>query len=470
MYTLKKCVLVLSVSILFFSVTIYGQQSWIRTYGGSEWDFGHSVQITADSGYIITGRTMSYGSGGEDLYLIRIDPSGDTLWTKTYGGTDSDGGCCIEKTTDGGYIIAGRTWSFGAGGGDVWLLKTDSLGDTLWTKTYGGGNEDWGYSVQQTEDGGYIIVGYKMFSPGEGDVYLIKTDSSGNEQWSNTYGGSNYDEARSVCQTPDGGYIICGTDNYNTSNSDLYVIKTDSLGNELWSRTYGGTLMDYGLGISLTLDGGYIIAGKKNISGLAGEAYIIRMDSNGDTLWTRTFGDPADDYAHCARQTSDGGYVVVGAITNMQTYYSNGYIIRLDEQGDSLWTQSYGDTHYANFFSVQQATDTGFICVGSVYSSDISGYDVYAVKTDVNGNVGIKEGIKVETKRQEAKMFASPNPFVSFTTVLGFERENFLVYDIQGRLIKKQQGNRIGKGLSPGMYFLMFEDRDCKTLRVIKIK
>ena len=202
-------------TLLIFSIPAYAQQSWIQTYGGGDWDFGHSVLQTADGGYMIAGRTMSFGAGGEDLYLVKTNASGDTLWTKTYGGSNSDGACCIQKTTDGGYIIAGRTISFGAGYVDVWLVKTDSLGDTLWTKTFGTVNEDWGYYVQQTTDNGYIVVGYQMFSPGEGDVYLIKTDELGNEQWHQNFGGANYDEEVTILRDyiggdPDDGRFLAG--------------------------------------------------------------------------------------------------------------------------------------------------------------------------------------------------------------------------------------------------------------------
>ncbi|MCK4575150.1 T9SS type A sorting domain-containing protein, partial [candidate division WOR-3 bacterium] len=394
-----------------------------------------------------------------------IDANGDTIWSKTYGGANSDGGCCVQKTSDSGYVIVGRTLSFGAGYVDVWFLKTDSLGDTLWTKTYGTSNEDWGYFGQQTMDGGYIITGYQMFSPGEGDVWLIKTDESGNVLWTNTFGGSNYDEARSVRQTPDKGYIICGTDNFNTSNSELYLIKTDSLGSEEWSKTYGGALMDYGLGIALTSDGGYIAVGKKTISGVAGQAYLVRVTSNGDTLWTKVFGGTAEDYAHSVQETSDSGFIIAGSIGIPTNHY--GYLIKTEPSGDSLWSKTYGGSpRNHNFFSVQETNDGGYICVGSI-SGD---YDVYAVKTDTNGNVGIKEDMETRKEKQNAGLFASPNPFVSFTTVPGFEREKFLVYDIQGRLIEKYPGNRIGEDLCAGVYFLKFAGRDSKLVRVVKIQ
>ena len=164
---------VILILLLFFSVPA---QAWERIYGGSEVEKGYSVQQTSDGGYIIAG-----GSSPGDVYLIKTGASGDSIWTRTYGGSEDDGGYSVQQTSDEGYIIAGWTFSFGAGSYDVYLIKTDASGDTIWTRTYGGSDVDVGESVQQTLDGGYIIAGYtRSFGAGRGDVYLIKTDADGN--------------------------------------------------------------------------------------------------------------------------------------------------------------------------------------------------------------------------------------------------------------------------------------------------
>ncbi|MEO0087732.1 MAG: hypothetical protein ABIK90_06635 [candidate division WOR-3 bacterium] len=210
-----------------------GNLQWYKTFGGSDLDVGYSVQQTSDGGYIIAGRTYSFGADEDYVYLIKTDGNGNLLWYKTFGGSGLDEGYSVQQTSDGGYIIAGYTSSFGASDYDVYLIKTDGNGNLLWYKTFGGSGEDYGYSAQQTSDGGYIIAG-GTWSFGGGDVYLIKTGGNGNLLWYKTFGGSGLDEGYSVQQTSDGGYIIAGYSMpFGAGDYDVYLIKTDGNGNTM---------------------------------------------------------------------------------------------------------------------------------------------------------------------------------------------------------------------------------------------
>ncbi len=218
------------------------------------------------------------------MYLIKTNSLGDSLWTRTYGGVYNDFGRSVRQTSDGGYIITGETISFGAVSYDVYLIKTDSLGVKLWTGRYGGTSDEYAFSVQQTSDTGYIIAGYtESFGAGASDVYLIKTNSLGDTLWTRTYGDSSRDQGLSVQQTSETGYIIAGsTESFGAGHSDVYLIKTNSQGDTLWTRTYGGALDDLGFFVRQTSGGGYIVAGTTLSFGSADQdVYLIKTDGNG---------------------------------------------------------------------------------------------------------------------------------------------------------------------------------------------
>ena len=315
-----------------------GNELWNKTFGGTSLDFGLYVQQTTDGGYIVTGLTNSstcFGNG--DVLLIKTDVNGDLLWTKTF---EANIGNSVKQTTDGGYIICGSTDYVGNGGSDVYLIKTNINGDSLWTKTFGGTGGDSGTSVQQTTDGGYIITGFTDYDNcgSYSNVYLIKTDANGNSLWTKTFGGTGGDSGTSVKQTSDGGYIITGsTESFGNGNGypDIYLIKTDVSGNELWYKTFGGTGGDYGGCVQQTTDGGYIISGITNLIDLEGsDLYLIKTDGNGDTLWTKSYGGTGLEFGGFVQQTSDGGYVICGYTNSFGNGDSDVYLIKTDGNGN----------------------------------------------------------------------------------------------------------------------------------------
>ncbi|KYK24761.1 hypothetical protein AYK25_01660 [Thermoplasmatales archaeon SM1-50] len=284
-----------------------GAFTWTRTLGlFNYYDDSLSVQQTTDEGYILTGWTGSYGAGSSDVWLIKLNAVGVDEWIQTFGGNGLDGGDCVQQTSDGGYIIAGSTHSFDSGGnGDIWLIKTDANGNELWNKSFGGMYLDTGKYVQQTLDGGYIITGgTSSFSMGNDDVWLIKTDSNGNELWNSTFGGSNWDQGKSIVQTADDGYFITGdyTDPVH-EDLELYMIKTDENGNEEWSYIidHNGETDSGSYGIQ-TNDGGYIITGETGKYNLAAvDVLLIKLQGtntppNKPTINGDSKGKPGIEY------------------------------------------------------------------------------------------------------------------------------------------------------------------------------
>jgi hypothetical protein len=444
------------------------QITFQRTYGGSADEFSSCVRQTADGGYIVIGQTKSFGAGSTDVYLVKTDSLGNDLWAKTYGGVARDDGCCVRQTTDGGYVLAGDVESFGAGFSDFYLVKTDSLGDSLWAKVYGGGGGDCVYSLDLTSDSGYLMAGFTVsFGEGLYDVYAIKTDSLGDSLWTRTYGDSSTDRGYSAQQTSDGGYIIAGeTESFGAGLKDIYLIKTAPNGDSSWTRTFGGAGYDQGYSVQQTSDGGYIIAGATSSFGAgSGDVYLIRVDSLGDTLWTKTFGDTDLEIGYSVKQVADGGFIIAGETYSFGAGANDAYLIRTDSSGLALWTRTYGGTDREMAFCVEQTLDGGYVVTGNTRSFGAGENDIFLIKTDENGLTGISESSsRARVPLSSVRLLQNhPNPFhhstLIFYSLPATAQVTLSIYDITGRLVE----TLVNEMQQPGIHQVRWnrEDSPC---------
>ena len=294
-----------------------GALQWTRTVGGTGDDRGYFGLIqTNDGGYAMAGSTSSYGAGNYDVYVLKLDNVGSVQWAKTFGGALEDQGSAIIQTTDGGYAVTGHAYSYGSGSGDVYVLKLDNIGALQWTRTVGGSNLDYARSIIQSTDGGYVVAGSTIsYGAGNYDDYVVKLDNAGIVQWTKVIGTIGDEHAWSVIKANAGGYVVAGHVQ-SGADFDNYVVKLDNAGGVQWTKTIGGTNIDYARNIIQDADGGYTMVGYTNSYGAGNyDYYLVKLSSGGALQWTKTIGGTGADLGYSIIQATDGSYAVAG-ITN----------------------------------------------------------------------------------------------------------------------------------------------------------
>ncbi len=388
---MKQFYLLFCLSFVFTNAK--AQTNYFKTFGGVNAEKAWGLCKNSDNGFAITGETNSFGTTGKDVYVIRLNAQGDTLWTKRYGGSNEETGESISQTYDGGFIITGETKSAGAGAKDIYLLKTDSNGFIEWSKTIGGTADEIAYSVIQTSDSGFAALGYTESAGMGGDIYLIKTNAYGTILWTKTFGGLQYEGGYSLIETLDSGFVFTGvTQSFGAGSYDVFLIKTDALGNMIWNKTYGGSNDDWGYCVSSTLDHGYIISGHTYSFGQGDyDILLLKTDSIGNLQWSKTYGNTGEDIGWFVVQNNDNTYTITGNTETPGIDHHGALLIKTDANGNQLWNKNFGKSNPSTTINSDVAvaivkTTDGYAIAGNTTSFGAGSYDMLFIKTDTSGN------------------------------------------------------------------------------------
>ena len=378
------------------TINFIDNYSWIKLFGGESKDVGYDIKKTLDNGYIITGSTVSYGMGEikkPDLWLIKTDSNGNELWNKTFGDEYDDEGYCCQETSDSGFIIIGKTWS-NEKKFDLFLVKTNENGDFQWEKSYGGEYDDIGYSVEQTNDGGYIIsgsTGYSFNDEKDFDIWILKTDRDGNLEWEKTITGDGQDDAICIRQTNDNGYILTGTYADEFGNYDIILRKIDENGNEQWTNMIGGDNFDNGYNVIQTSDDGYAVVGSSYSFALS-PGILIKLDEYGSKKLLKNYHLALYDI----QQTPEVGYLLCGGEFGggMNDFYP--LIVKVNPTGNIQWQEVYSDK-IGFLYALDLTNDGGSVAIGFI-KNDANIEDIFLIKlgnkfpnnTSINGEINGK--------------------------------------------------------------------------------
>jgi hypothetical protein len=468
-------IIVLSAVKTFAQVPVI---QWQKSLGSGGRDVANSIQQTYDGGYILAGSAgsingdVSVGYGSGDYWLVKLDGFGAIQWEKCYGGFATDEGQCAKQTLDSGFVFIGRSQSGGVGsgnhGGDDYLvIKTDDLGNIQWKKSLGGSSSDWGLSIEQTHDGGFIALGVSTSTNGDvignhgggGDYWAVKLSNSGAVEWQKCYGGTGYDYGDFIHQTYDRGYIISGYSSStngdvtgNHGQEDLWIIKTDSLGSIQWQKSLGGSSYESGTRIFQNVDSSYAVIGMSksnngNISGNHpyGDCWIIKLNSVGNIIWQKAFGGSNLDLGQDVQQTTDGGFIIGGYTTSNDGDVTghhgsgDGWVLKLDSIGNLEWQKCLGGTNVDMINSIQQTVDGAYVLAGNSTSnngdltSNKGQEDIWVIK--LGQQVGLKENEVIPVVN------AYPNP----------GNGSFIFTGLKKELLQVEVFNTIGEMIVTGL-------------------
>ena len=355
----------------------YGQgyEEWSKDIGGDDTEHFKAIQETADGGFIAVGYVEPWTRDDHELYMVKTDSAGEPEWSKVYGDTKDDDAYDVVQTGDGGYVVVGSTKSNGSGLADLWVMRTDGLGELVWEKVLGGAKNDAAYSLIALDGGEYLLTGSTAsYGAGNGDVWVLKISDGGDVLWNITYGGPMNDVGRGIISTADGGFMVVGdTSSYGAGWSDVWLIKMDADGAASWNQTIGGSANDSGRSVKETGDG-FIVAGNSESFGdTLVDGYVAKVDPEGELLWEKTYGGASDDYAESIELFNGEGYLVTGYTSSTGTGESDVWLFSVSPDGDMVEETIYGGSLRDRMYQVHATSDGGYIMVGFTWSFGVGG-------------------------------------------------------------------------------------------------
>ncbi len=452
----------------------------VRSYGGKGMDVGRDIEYTADGGFIIAGTTGSFGSGNTAIYLLKVDSNGIFQWSKAIGGIGVEWGYSVKQTFDKGYAVAGYTNSAGNGGYDIYLVKTDSVGNTLWEKTYGGSNWDFGYCIQQTPDSGFVLCGETYsFGNGNADAFIVKTTKNGDTLWTRAIGSDSTDVAYSIIVYNDSTYCFTGKTNGAGSGGDDILWGTiNKQGAGITTKTFGSTFNDAGYCIEKTPDGGTVIMGETDSSSFNNQEELIMKIRSDQTLeWIHCDASNSTDIGRAVKVRSNGGFITCG-ISNASG--SGGFGLHMQRLNSGGWWESgpvFGGALDEEGYAVVITPTNEVAFVGSTYSYGQGLQDVYFVKLKsdsivmnykldvIQFNDTTLSPLAVQEYGTKQNVRIYPNPFSESAALvienwrgLNIKSADLRIYDVLGREvqrseIKNRQSEISRKNLENGVYF-----------------
>jgi len=363
--------------------------TWDKTFGGIEADMANSIIQTEDGGYALAGYTWSKGAGRQDFWVIKLYEDGSIEWDRTFGGSAADVIYSIIQTEDRGYAVAGKTKSI-ASGEKAWGIKLNRRGNKIWDNTFAKRTDDEIFSIIQTKDGGYAVCGYTGAKDwGEVDSWIIKLDKTLNIEWDKIFGGIGWDETNSMLQEEDGSFIVFGfVQSKDKGREDGWIAKLDENGEMVWDKSFGGSQNDEVFSGIKTADGGYAVCGYTESKGAGGyDAWIAKLDEDGEVVWDKAFGGIEADVANSIIQTIEGGYALAGYTWSKGAGREDAWMIKLDENGEVVWDKTFGGSDEDVARCIIQTGDGGYVLAGYTESKGAGRYDVWLIKLDEKGNL-----------------------------------------------------------------------------------